>query len=477
MPNVMQFYIDGRWTDPMSGAEHVLIDPSNEEPYATILLGDEADTDAAVAAAVQAFPSWSETPLDERIALVERLLEIYERRADEMAATISREMGAPIDMAKEQQAAAGSDHIKDFLRTAREFSFDRPLDNDTPETRIRYEPVGVCGLITPWNWPMNQITLKVIPALLSGCTMVLKPSENTPLSAMLFAEFLDEAGVPAGVSNLVNGDGEGVGTQLSSHPDIDMISFTGSARAGAAITRHAADNLKRVHLELGGKGANIVFADAGRDAVKRGVLECFNNTGQSCDAPTRMLVEDSFYDEAVDIATAVTKDVRIGPADHPGDHIGPASSKAQFEKIQDMIQAGIDEKARLVAGGTGRPETMNKGYYVRPTVFADVTNDMTIAQEEIFGPVLSVLTFDNDDDALAMANDTDYGLLVSLWTQDPDRQRYFARRLEVGIVTVNRASALSHRTPWGGFKQSGIGRRYGEMGLDPFFEHKTVWIS
>ena len=363
-----EFYIDGQWVSPAKANDFEVINPSNEEPCAVISLGDQADTDAAVAAAKKAFGAWQLTPKEERIALVERIFEAYKARAHEMADTISLEMGAPIDMAKAQQAAAGLGHIKNFIRAAKNFEFVRKLGDHAPNDRIIYEPVGVCGLITPWNWPMNQVTLKVIPALLSGCTMVLKPSEIAPLSSLLFAEFVHEAGAPAGVFNLVNGDGAGVGTQMSGHPDIDMISFTGSTRAGIAISKNAAETLKRVHLELGGKGANIIFADADEKAVKRGTLHCFNNTGQSCNAPTRMLVQKTIYDDAVATAGALAEGTKVGPANTEGRHMGPVVSKTQFDKIQGLIQKGIDEGARLVAGGTGRPEGVNRGYFVRPTV-------------------------------------------------------------------------------------------------------------
>ncbi|MEM6423362.1 MAG: aldehyde dehydrogenase family protein, partial [Pseudomonadota bacterium] len=360
-----------------------------------------------------------------------------EARIDEMAEAISLEMGAPIDLAKTQQAPAGAWHIRNFLRAAEDFAFERPLGGHAPNDRILYEPVGVCGLITPWNWPMNQVTLKVIPALITGCTMVLKPSEIAPLSSTLFAEIVHDAGCPAGVFNLVNGDGAGVGTQLSVHPDVHMMSFTGSTRAGIAISKNAADTLKRVHLELGGKGANIVFADADDKAVARGVLHCFNNTGQSCNAPTRMLVQREIYDQALETAVATAGMVQAGSPRQAGRHMGPVVSEAQFDKIQGLIGQGIDEGARLVAGGIGRPEGLNRGYYVRPTVFADVTNDMTIAREEIFGPVLSILPFETEDEAIAIANDTPYGLTNYVQTQDGVKRNRVARQLRSGMVEMN----------------------------------------
>ena len=468
-----EFYIDGQWVSPARANDFEVIDPSNEEPCAIISLGDQADTDAAVAAAKRAFESWAFTPKAERVALVERILAIYEARAEEMAETISLEMGAPIDMSKQQQAPTGTWHIKNFLRAAEGFAFERQLGAHAPEDRILYEPIGVCGLITPWNWPMNQVTLKVIPALLTGCTMVLKPSEVAPLSSLLFAEFMHEAGTPAGVFNLVNGDGAGVGTQLSRHPDVDMISFTGSARAGTAITKNAADTLKRVSLELGGKGANIVFADADEKAVKRGTLHCFNNSGQSCNAPTRMLVQRSLYDQAVETARSVAEAATVGPSNQEGRHMGPVVSQAQFDKIQGLIQAGIDEGARLVAGGVGRPEGFNRGYYTRPTVFADVSNEMTIAREEIFGPVLSIIPFETEEEAIKIANDTDYGLTNYVQSQDDAKRVRVCRRLRSGMVEMN-GKSRSAGSPFGGMKASGNGREGGVWGLEDFLEVKAV---
>ncbi|MDJ0895428.1 MAG: aldehyde dehydrogenase family protein [Alphaproteobacteria bacterium] len=468
-----EFYIDGAWTPPAKRHDFEVIDPSNEEPSAVISLGDQADTDAAVAAARRAFEGWAFTPKEERIALVERILEIYLARSDDMAATISLEMGAPIDMAKAQQAPAGVGHIKNFLRAAKGFEFERMLGEHAPNDRILYEPIGVCGLITPWNWPMNQVTLKVIPALLAGCTMVLKPSEIAPLSSLLFAEFLEEAGTPAGVFNLVNGDGAGVGTQLSGHPDVDMISFTGSGRAGALISKNAADTFKRVHLELGGKGANIIFEDADEKAVKRGTLHCFNNTGQSCNAPTRMLVQRGIYEEAVETARGVADMMKVGPAAEEGRHIGPVVSQAQFDKVQNLIQVGIDEGARLVAGGIGRPEGVNRGYFVRPTVFADVSNDMTIAREEIFGPVLSMIPFETEDEAVRIANQTTYGLTNYVQSEDGPRRNRVARHLRSGMVEMN-GQSRGAGSPFGGMKASGNGREGGLWGLEEFLEVKAV---
>ncbi|MEZ5611226.1 MAG: aldehyde dehydrogenase family protein [Rhodocyclaceae bacterium] len=468
-----QFFIDGRWVAPAVAHDLEVIDPATETACAVISLGSAADTDAAVAAARAAFPAWRDTPVDERLARLETLARLYAERADEMAAAISQEMGAPISLAKAAQAAAGAGHIKTFIRTLRNFAFERPLGEHAPNTRILYEPIGVCGLITPWNWPMNQVTLKVVPALAAGCTVVLKPSEIAPLSSMLFAEMIAAVGFPAGVFNLVNGDGAGVGTQLSGHPDVDMISFTGSTRAGIAISKNAADTVKRVSLELGGKGANLIFADADEKAVVRGVRRCFNNSGQSCNAPTRMLVERARYDQAVATAADVARSTAVGQPGQEGAHIGPVVSAAQFDKIQRLIQAGIDEGARLVAGGRGKPEGHDTGYFVRPTVFADVNNTMTIAREEIFGPVLSIIPFDTEDEAIAIANDSPYGLTHYVQTQDAARAKRVARQLRAGMVEVN-GQSLGAGAPFGGYKQSGNGREGGAWGLEEFLEVKAV---
>ncbi|WP_212523015.1 aldehyde dehydrogenase family protein [Actibacterium sp. MT2.3-13A] len=468
-----QLYINGTWVDPKISNDFNVINPANEEPCAVISLGAQADTDAAVAAARGAFDSFAHTDKAERLALIEKILEVYNRRADEMAEAISLEMGAPIDLARNSQVGAGSWHIQNFITALKGFEFERPLGDHAPNDRIIHEPVGVVGMITPWNWPMNQVTLKVIPALAVGCTMVLKPSEIAPLSSLLFAEILDEAGVPAGVFNLVNGDGAGVGSQLTGHPDVDMISFTGSTRAGIAISKNAADTLKPVHLELGGKGANIIFADADEKAVKRGALHCFQNSGQSCNAPTRMLVQRAIYADAVEIARATAEAQAVGLPSEPGRHIGPVVSEMQFEKIQGLIQKGIDEGARLVAGGPGRPEGFNRGYFVRPTVFADVSNDMTIAREEIFGPVLSIIPFEDEADALRIANDTDYGLTNYVQSQDGARCNRLARRLRSGMVEMN-GKSRSAGSPFGGMKKSGNGREGGVWGLEDFCEVKAV---
>jgi aldehyde dehydrogenase (NAD+) len=473
MNNTRNFYIDGQWVAPKDGRDFAVIDPSTEEVTATISLGGQADTDAAVAAAKAAFGKWRLSSKAERLELMETILEVYMRRSDEMGAAISTEMGAPIDMSKVQQSGTGSYHLKAFIQSLKDFDFESPLRAGEEDTRIIHEPIGVCALITPWNWPMNQITLKVIPALATGCTMVLKPSEQSPLSAMLFSEILHEAGVPAGVYNMLNGDGPGVGSQLSSHKDVDMVSFTGSARAGRAITIAAAETIKRVSLELGGKGANIVFADADPKAVQQGINRCFNNTGQSCNAPTRMLVERSRYDEAVAQAKAAAEATTVNAAAITGRHIGPLVSQMQFDKVQDLIQQGIDEGARLVTGGTGRPEGLNRGFFVRPTVFADCTNDMTVMREEIFGPVLSMMAFDSEEDAIEIANDTDYGLTNYIQTSDPAKARRVARALRSGMVDIN-GKGRGAGAPFGGMKQSGNGREGGKWGLEDFVEVRAI---
>ncbi|ETX30506.1 aldehyde dehydrogenase family protein [Roseivivax isoporae] len=468
-----QFYIDGAWTDPVAGTDHKVIDPSTEEPFAVISLGGAADTDAAVAAAKRALPGWMHADPAERIACLERLLEVYKRRADDIAEAMSQEMGAPRDLARSSQSGAGAFHLQEFLDAARDFPFEAPLRDDAPGDRIIREAVGVAALITPWNWPMNQVTLKVGAAAVAGCTMILKPSEESPLSAMIFAECMDEAGFPKGVFNLVNGDGPGVGTQLSGHPDVDMVSFTGSSRAGRLISKNAADTLKRVHLELGGKGANLIFADADEKAVKRGVLHMMQNTGQSCNAPSRMLVESSVYDRVVDEAARVAEQVKVGPASEDGRHIGPLVNETQWQKVQDLIQKGIDEGARLVAGGPGRPEGLNRGFFARPTVFADVTNDMTIAREEIFGPVLTIMRFEDEAQAVEIANDTVYGLTNYVQTQDGARRNRLARQLRSGMVEMN-GQDRSAGSPFGGMKQSGNGREGGHFGIEDFTEIKAV---
>lgn len=477
MTNSKNFYINGQWTAPVTAHDFAVINPATEREEVTISLGAKADVDGAVAAAKTAFETWGLSDKQQRLELLTRLTEIYKRRMDEMAKAISTEMGAPIDLATTAQAAAGLGNLSAFVRELQNFDFDHQLRSGDERFRIAHEPVGVCALITPWNWPMNQIALKVGAALAAGCTMVLKPSEIAPLSALLFAEFIDEAGFPAGVFNLVNGDGPGVGAALSSHPDIDMVSFTGSTRAGIEVSKAAADTVKRVALELGGKSPNIVFADADVErAVKTGVMHCFNNTGQSCNAPTRMLVEASVYDQAVEIAKTAAAKVSVGNPQEPGRHLGPLISQTQFDKVQDLIQVAIDEGADLIVGGLGKPEGFETGYFSRPTIFAGVNNDMTIARQEVFGPVLVLIPFDDEDQAIAIANDTPYGLAAYLQTGDPERAKRVSRRLRAGMVHINGAARPAD-APFGGYKQSGNGREGGRWGLEDFLETKSVFIG
>lgn len=467
-----QFYIDGAWVNPTAARDFDVIDPSTEEVCATISLGDQADTDAAVAAARRAFESWSQTSPAERKELIGSIYEVYKKRSEEMSQAISQEMGAPIDLARNSQTTSGTWHIEGFLEAFDDIEWES-IRNEKSGERIHREPIGVVGMITPWNWPMNQVTLKVIPALAAGCTMVLKPSEIAPLSSLVFTDIMHEAGAPAGIYNMVNGDGPGVGTQLSEHMDVDMISFTGSTRAGRLITAASVSNLKRVSLELGGKGANVIFADADEKAVVRGARHCFNNTGQSCNAPTRMLVERSRYDEAVEQAAATAEKTQVNRASEEGRHIGPVVSEVQFNKIQDLIQKGIDDGARLVAGGTGRPDGLNRGYFIRPTVFADVNNNMTIAREEIFGPVLSIIPFDSEEEAISIANDTAYGLTNYVQTTDDERRLRMARRLRAGMIETN-GNGFGRGSPFGGMKQSGNGREGGVFGIEEFQEVKAI---
>ena len=466
------FYIDGQWVKPSQINDLEVIDPSTEEVCAIISLGSKNDTDDAVKAAKNSFESWWGTSKEKKIELLNNLLEIYMRRSSEMAEAISKEMGAPKDWSINQQSQSGEDHIKTFINNYKKFKFENYLNEDEGNY-IAYEPIGVCALITPWNWPINQIALKVLPALAAGCTMILKPSEIAPLSGMLFTEMIHEAGFPKGVFNLVNGDGPGVGTSLSSHPDIDMVSFTGSTRAGKLITKNAADTIKRVSLELGGKGANIVFADADEKAVKRGVRRVFNNSGQSCNAPTRLLVEKSIYERAVKEAIEVAEKTEVDVANKEGKHIGPVVSKMQYDKIQNLINKGIEEGAKLVAGGPDRPSHLNKGYFVRPTVFAGVNNEMTIAKEEIFGPVVSIIPFSNEEEAIKISNDTAYGLTNYIQTTDTKKAQRIARKLRSGMVEINGVS-FADGSPFGGYKQSGNGREGGTWGLGEYLEVKSI---
>ena len=473
MSDKKKFYINGKWVSPKSNKSIQVINPATEEVCAEISLGSKEDVNDAVMSAKEAFKTWAFSSKKERLEPLEKLYELYKKRWSDIAETITTEMGAPKDFSTKLQAGTGAAHIKTFIRYLKEFDFEKPLGEHAKNQRLIYEPKGVCALITPWNWPMNQTCLKVMPALASGCTMILKPSEVAPLSAMILTELIDEAGFPSGVFNLVNGDGATTGDALTSHPDINMISFTGSTRAGALISQNAAKDFKRVSLELGGKGANIIFKDADPEAIERGALRCFRNSGQSCNAPTRMLVEKSMYDEAVERVKKFANTMKVGDPKKEGEHIGPVVSEVQYKKIQSLIQKGIDEGAKLVAGGVGKPDGIDKGYFVKPTAFADVNNQMEIARTEIFGPVLSVIPFETEEDAIRIANDTPYGLTNYIQTQDQEKAKRVAKKLRSGMVDVNGAG-IAIDTPFGGFKHSGIGREAGKHGLQEFLEVKSV---
>ena len=470
MKDLRKFYINGQWVDPLVSNDLAVENPATEESIATISLGAAADVNAAIAAAKAAFPSYSQISVDERIALMENLLKIYMDRYEEMAVAISMEMGAPISFASAAQADTGRGHISAAIDALKHFEFERQVGN----TRIVKEPIGVCGFITPWNWPINQISCKVAPALATGCTMVLKPSEIAPISGYLFSEMMDQAGFPAGVYNMVNGDGPDVGAVIASHADIDMVSFTGSTRAGILVAKAASETVKRVAQELGGKSPNIIFADADLDkAVSAGVTSMMGNTGQSCNAPSRMLVQSSVYQQAVEIAKQAAAQVAVDDPMKEGWHIGPLSSRVQFDKVQSLIEKGIEEGAELVIGGTGKPDGLDTGYFVKPTIFAGVNNQMTIAQEEIFGPVLTMIPFDTEAQAIEIANDTPYGLAAYFSTSDDERAKRVAGQLRAGMVSLNSASQ-GYTAPFGGYKQSGNGREWGEYGFDDFLEIKGI---
>jgi aldehyde dehydrogenase (NAD+) len=471
MKDCRKFYIDGKWVDPTEVHDFPVVNPATEQPIATISLGSAADLDLAVAAAKRAFDTYSQTSQDERLALLRRIIEVYQLRMEEMAETISQEMGAPISLSRKAQAPAGLAHLSEIVKVLEHFNFEELKGS----TLMRKEPIGVCGLITPWNWPMNQIACKVAPALAAGCTMVLKPSEVAPLSAYLFAQILHEAAVPPGVFNLVNGDGPTVGAAIATHSDVAMVSFTGSTRAGVAVAVAAAPSVKRVTQELGGKSANIILEDADFEkVVKQGAQECFRNTGQSCNAPTRMLVPRSKMAAAAAAAQQAAETTKVGDPSAEDTGLGPLASKAQFEKVQRLIKKGIEEGAKLIAGGPGRPEGMNKGYFVKPTVFADVRNDMTIAREEIFGPVLCIIPYENEDDAIRIANDTPYGLSGFVTSGDRERAGRVAKRIRSGNVHINGAR-VDFGGSFGGYKQSGNGREWGEAGLEEFLELKAIF--
>ena len=468
-----KFYINGEWVAPMVPHDLEVLNPATEKPVAVISMGTSGDIDKAVIAARNAFVIYSQTSVLTRLGLLEKLLENYKRRYDEMVSVITLELGAPTTMCREQQADVGVGHLQGFIDALKELHMREVLPNG--DTLLR-EPIGVCGLITPWNWPINQIALKVIPALATGCTCILKPSEFTPLSAMLYAEMIHEAGFPPGVFNLVNGDGA-VGAALSTHKGVDMMSFTGSTRAGIAVTKDAAETVKRVTLELGGKSPNIIFEDADlEDRVTGSVLECFNNSGQSCDAPTRLLVQKSVYSKTLDIAKIVGENAKVGDPTLEGGHIGPLVSHVQYGRVQALIEAGVAEGATVLVGGPGKPEGFETGYYVRPTIFANVNNKMRIAREEVFGPVLAIIPFETEEEAITIANDTSYGLAAYIQTSDPARAERVAAKLKAGMIHINGAP---HRygSPFGGFKQSGNGREGGRFGLEDFLEIKTIHRS
>ena len=470
MQNHLNFYINGEWVAPATSSTIDVINPATEQAFTQISAGSAEDVDRAVAAARAAFNSYSQWTVEQRLALLERIREVYKARFDDIAAAISAEMGAPISLARGSQAKLGAGHIKSAIKSLINFVFEHTED----DMILRYEPIGVCGMITPWNWPINQVAVKVIPALAAGCTMVLKPSEESPIDAMIFAEVLHEAGVPAGVFNLVNGYGPVVGEAMSTHPDIDMMSFTGSTRGGIAVAKSSADTVKRVAQELGGKSANIILDDTDiPQAVADGIHYCMSNSGQSCNAPTRMLVPHDKMDIAIEAARKAAETIGVDDPAKEGDHLGPVVNKTQFDKIQSLIQQGIDEGAELVAGGTGRPDHLSSGYYVKPTVFARVDNNMTIAREEIFGPVIAILGYKDEDEAIEIANDTDYGLAGYVSAGSMTRAKQVARRIRAGQIAINYVGGNTD-TPFGGFKQSGNGREKGRWGLEEFLELKAI---
>ncbi|GGV18107.1 aldehyde dehydrogenase [Actinomadura cremea] len=468
MREYLKFYIGGEWTDPAEGRTLDVVNPATEEVCGRVAAGSAADVDRAVAAARSAFPGWAASTREDRLDLLNKILDEYQKRIGDLAAVLTEEMGAPAALAGGFQVQLGLGHLTTAIELLESFVFEEQRG----ETLVVKEPIGVCGLITPWNWPLNQIAVKVFPALATGCTMVLKPSENSPFSGQVFAEILDAAGVPAGVFNLVQGDGPGVGAPLSAHPDVDLVSFTGSVRAGVEVARNAAPGVKRVTQELGGKGPNVVLDDGSlAENVAKGVGTMMNNSGQTCSAPSRMLVPRARMAEAIDAAREAASGVTVG--DPNGEFsIGPVVSGAQFEKIQALIQKGIDEGATLVAGGTGRPDGLDKGFYVKPTVFADVTNDMTVAREEIFGPVLTILGYDDVDQAVEIANDTEYGLSGFVAGEDLAQARAVARRIRAGSVAIN--DGFDFHSPFGGYKKSGNGREWGEFGFHDYLEIKGI---
>lgn len=465
-----KFYINGKWVDPVESRVMDITNPATEETIGQLALGSVEDVNQAVAAARSAFGSWSLSTKEERLALLDKIIELYTERMPEMAQAISSEMGAPMGMALNSQASIGLVHFQTARKALEDYEFEDPRGI----TRVVHEPVGVCGFITPWNWPMNQIACKVAPAIACGCTIVLKPSELAPLSAHLFTQIMHDVGTPAGVYNMVQGEGPDVGAALSSHPDVDMVSLTGSTRAGRSVSIAAADTIKRVALELGGKSANIILEDADIErVVAEGVRECFSNTGQSCNAPTRMLVPAKYHDLAVKVAKETAESIVPGDPNADTTNIGPLSNKAQFRKVQNMIQQAIDDGTELVTGGVGRPDGLEQGYYVKPTVFANVTNDMMIAREEVFGPVLAILPYSDEEQAVEIANDTPYGLAGYIQTNDQEKARAVARRIRAGTIYLNNP-AFDPNAPFGGYKQSGIGREWGGFAFDDFLEIKGI---
>jgi aldehyde dehydrogenase (NAD+) len=470
LENLQRFYINGNWIEAVDGDDIDVINPATEASIGTLRGGTAADVDRAVAAARDAFEIFAGTSVESRLELLQRIQTEYASRRDDLAQAISMEMGAPIDLARTSQVALGAGHLESAMRALENF----PFEEQDSGMILRHEPIGVCGMITPWNWPMNQVVVKVAPALAAGCTMLLKPSEESPLSAMVFAEIMDAAGVPAGVFNMIQGYGPVVGEAMSAHPGIDMMSFTGSTRGGIAVARAAAETVKRVGQELGGKSANIILDDCDiPSVVARGVRYCMGNSGQSCNAPTRMLVPMEQMDTAIRAAREAAENMGVGDPSEEGDHIGPVVNQRQFERIQSLIQAGIDEGAELVAGGVGRPEGLDRGYYVRPTVFARVDNDMSIAREEIFGPVICIIGYRDEDDAVRLANDTVYGLAGYVSSADVTRATRVARRMRAGQIAVNYRAGTSE-TPFGGFKQSGNGREKARWGLMEYLELKAI---
>ena len=471
MENLQKFYINGKWVEPRSKNTMPVINPATEEQIGTVAMGNAEDVDLAVSAANEAFVTFSQTSIQDRLDLLIKIKDVTQKRFEELVKAMSTEMGAPMTMARDAQADAAIGHLDGFIDALKNLEDQKTLPNGDVLCK---EAIGVCGLITPWNWPINQITLKVLPAIATGCASILKPSEHTPISAVVYAEILHDAGVPSGVFNLVQGNGEDVGVALSRHPDIQMISFTGSTRGGISVTKESATTVKKVTLELGGKSPNLVFADCDlQEKVTASVNECMFNTGQSCDAPTRLLVEKKCYAEVLEIAKQAAENISLGDPTKEGDHLGPLFDKIQYDRVQTMIKVGIDEGVTLLTGGLGKPEGFETGWYTKPTIFADVTNDKRVAQEEIFGPVLVIIPFEDDADAIKIANDTPYGLAAYMQTGSKERADRVARQLRAGAVHVNGAG-YNYGSPFGGYKQSGNGREGGDMGIEDYLETKTL---